>query len=105
MKTTVNSSDFINAFRGREGRYDQMGGYAGLHALFRHLSEWEHDTGEEIELDVIGLCCEWGHFDNVQEAYAELIGGPAEDEQAMLAELEDRTVVIQYDTGCFVSQF
>jgi hypothetical protein len=105
MKTTVNSSDFIDAFRGREGRYDQMGGYAGLHALFKYLEQWEQDTGEEIELDVVGLCCDWGHFDNVQEAYAQLIGGPAEDEQAMLAELEDRTVVIQYDTGCFVHQF
>jgi hypothetical protein len=105
MKTTVNSSDFINAFRGREGRYDQMGGYAGLHALFRHLSEWEQDTGEEIELDVVGLCCEWGHFDSIAEAYDQLIGGAAEDEQAMLAELEHLTVVIQYDTGCFVSQF
>lgn len=105
MKTTVNSSDFIDAFRGREGRYDQMGGYAGLHALFKYLSDYEDSTGEEIELDVIGLCCEWGHFDNVQEAYAELIGGDAEDEEAMLEALEDRATVIQYKDGCFVSQF
>jgi len=105
MKTTVNSSDFINAFRAHDGRFYQMGGYPGLHALFEYLEQWEQDTGEEIEFDVVGLCCEWGHFDNVQEAYAELIGGNAEDEQAMLAELEDRTVVIQYGTGCFVHQF
>jgi len=105
MKTTVNSSDFIDAFRAREGRFYQMGGYPGLHALFKYLSDYEDSTGEEIELDVVGLCCDWGHFDNVADAYAELIGEGAEDEQAMLAELEDRTMVIQYGTGCFVHQF
>jgi hypothetical protein len=105
MKTTVKSSDFVGAFRAYEGRYEQMGGYDGLHALFQHLEEWEESTGEEIEFDVIGLCCDWSHYDNVADAYDQLIGGSAEDEQAMLAELEDRTVVIQYAGGCFVSQF
>jgi hypothetical protein len=106
MKTTVNSSDFIDAFRGREGRYDQMGGYPGLHALFRHLEEWERDTGQEIELDVIGLCCDWSHYDNVADAYAELISGDAEDEDAMVLEfMLAGATVIQYAGGCFVSQF
>lgn len=105
MKTTVNISDFINAFRLCEDRYYQMGGYPGLCALFRHLEQWEQDTGEEIEFDVVGLCCDWGHFDNVADAYAELIGEGAEDEKAMLEALEDRAVVIQYAGGCFVSQF
>jgi hypothetical protein len=105
MKTTVNSSDFINAFRAHDGRFYQMGGYPGLHALFEYLEQWEHDTGQEIELDVIALCCDWGHYDNVADAYAELIGEGAEDEEAMLEALEYRATVIQYAGGCFVSQF
>ena len=105
MKTTVNGSDFINAFLAHDGRYDQMGGYPGLHALFKYLSDYEDSTGEEIELDVIALCCDWGHYDSLADAYAELIGEDAEGEEAMLAELEDRTVVIQYGAGCFVHQF
>jgi len=104
MKITLNHSYFIDTFRAHS-RYEQMGGYHGLKALYRHLEEWERDTGQEIELDVIGLCCDWSHYDNVADAYAELIGEGAEDEQAMLEALEYRATVIQYSGGCFVSQF
>jgi len=104
MKITLNRSYFIDIFRAH-GRYGQMGGHPGLKALYRYLEEWEQDTGEEIELDVIRLCCGWSHYDNVADAYAELIGGDAEDEEAMLEALEYRATVIQYKDGCFVSQF
>lgn len=105
MKQTLNSSQFIDAFWSYDGRYQQMGGYDGLRALFKHLASWEDDSGEEIELDVIALCCDWGHYESVSDAYAELIGEDAEGEEEMLAALEYRTVVIQYSGGCFVRQF
>jgi len=104
MKITLNHSYFIDTFRAH-GRYDQMGGYHGLKALYQHLEEWERDTGQEIELDVIGLCCDWSHYDSLADAYAELIGEGAEGEEAMLEALEYRATVIQYKDGCFVSQF
>ena len=57
MKQTINASDFIDAFR-NYGRYDQFG-YKALTILFYYLEDLEQDTGEELELDVIALCCDY----------------------------------------------
>jgi len=64
MKTTLNRSQFMDNFSSMD-RYDQFG-YDGLTVLFDYLESYEEDTGEEIELDVIALCCDYSH-DTVQE--------------------------------------
>lgn len=56
MKTTVNEYDFIDAFR----RMDRKNfSREGLRVLFEYLEELERDCGEEYELDVIALCCDF----------------------------------------------
>jgi hypothetical protein len=57
MKTTVSRYDFERAFFDA-GRKDQFS-YEGLTALFEYLEQLEQDTGEELELDVIALCCDY----------------------------------------------
>ncbi len=57
MKTTVSKYDFERAFADA-GRKDQFS-YDGLSVLFDHLEQMEADNGEEIELDVIALCCDY----------------------------------------------
>jgi len=57
MKSAVTFSDFVDAFR-QYDRYDQFG-YDGLKVLYDYLVEMEADTGYEIDLDVIGLCCDY----------------------------------------------
>ncbi len=57
MRQTVNQLAFMDAFHAH-GRYDQFG-YDALEVLFEYLEEYEEDTGEELELDVIALCCEY----------------------------------------------
>ena len=57
MKQTVNFCDFIQAFH-NFNRYDQFG-YEALQVLFEYLESYEEDTGEELELDVIALCCDY----------------------------------------------
>lgn len=57
MKTTVTLHDFCEAFR-LAGRGKQFS-YEGLEALFDYLEQYEEDTGEELELDVIALCCDY----------------------------------------------
>lgn len=57
MKQSVNFSAFIDAFHAFK-RYDQFG-YKALEILFEYLEEYESETGEEIELDVIALCCDY----------------------------------------------
>lgn len=53
MKQTIQSHDFHDAFL-RYGRKDNFS-YEGLDLLFDYLEECDPD----MELDVIGLCCDY----------------------------------------------
>lgn len=57
MIQTITVSDFRDAFRNM-GRTDQFS-YEGLELIFDYIEEYEGITGEQVELDVIGICCEW----------------------------------------------
>ena len=57
MKQTVNLHDFRDAFY-RMGRKENFS-WEGLEILFNYLEEVERDMGEEIDLDVIALCCDY----------------------------------------------
>jgi hypothetical protein len=57
MKTTLTFCGFRDAFRAYE-RMEQFS-YEGAKALFEYLEQYEEDTGEELELDVIALCCDY----------------------------------------------
>lgn len=60
MKQTVNKYDFRRAFktmRLNNFSYDALG------KLFEYYEQLEDDTGEEIELDVIAICCDWTEID------------------------------------------
>ena len=57
MKQTVNLHDFRDAFY-RMGRKENFS-WEGLEILFNYLEEVELDMGEEIDLDVIALCCDY----------------------------------------------
>jgi hypothetical protein len=65
MKQTITVSNFRDAFKNM-GRADQFS-YDGLTALFEHLEGVEEAAGQEIELDVIALCCEFTEFDDEKE--------------------------------------
>ena len=46
--------------------------FSGLRTLFEMLEDYEDAIGAEIELDVVGLCCdytEYGSADEVLENY------------------------------------
>ena len=57
MKTTVSRYDFERAFVDAD-RKDNFS-YEALGLLFDYFEELEADLGEEIELDVIAICCEY----------------------------------------------
>ena len=80
MKATVTRSSFIDAFRAYD-RYDQFG-YKALGVLFNYLEDYENDTGEEIELDVIALCCDYAvdSVENIAKEHDIDIEGMDEDE-------------------------
>jgi hypothetical protein len=57
MKKTINKYEFRDSFKkmNRENNFS----YDGLGVLFDYFEEYEQSTGEEIELDVIAICCEY----------------------------------------------
>ena len=83
MKQSLNFSAFIDAFHAYK-RYDQFG-YDALKVLFEYLEQYEEDCGQELELDVIALCCDYS-VDSVEDI-AEQYGvdlSVCEDDQGKL---------------------
>ena len=97
MKRTVNVYDFRQAFKD-SGRAENFS-YAGLGALFEYLVSLEEDTGEEMELDVIGICCEFYEYEDLKE-FQENYG----DEYQTIEDIEDQTTVIPVDGDRFIIQ-
>jgi hypothetical protein len=105
MFQRITLSDFIDAFRahGRENRFS----YEAKEALFNYLEELEEDTGEQIELDVIALCCEYeeADADDIIKDYG-LDASGSEDDRRALAEdfLSEHTTVVWHDGDTFLFQ-
>lgn len=86
MKQAVNLHDFRREFQlTRPENFS----YEGLEVLFDFLEEIYEETGEEYELDVIALCCD----------YVESTVGEALKEYGLksLEELEENTTVLKVD--------
>ena len=104
MKQTINEYQFIEGFRSM--RPDQFS-VPALRALFAYLEELESDIGEDIEFDVIGICCDYSEvtledinreyvvygndepFDNLKDASAYM------EEHTTVIPVNDETIIIQ----------
>jgi len=96
MKQSVSIYDFERAFKRCER---ENFSYDGLKALFEYLEEFEDGTGEEVELDVIALCCEYAEYDSLKEyndyyrtKYSEI---DAIQDDTMLIKIDDERFIIQ----------
>ena len=65
MIKTINFSEFCDAFKNYDR--DNNFSYDGKRALFDYLENYEEETGEKIELDIIALCCEYNEYKNLTE--------------------------------------
>lgn len=106
MKSTVTETMFHDAFY-RMGRADQFS-YDARSALFDYLVDLEGDIGEEFELDVIALCCDYSEdtFEAVADNYGLDIEGMDTEEmqEKVLAYLSHHTVVIWHDDNSVLYQ-
>lgn len=61
MKQTINFTTFANAFRdsSRDGQFS----YEALELIYEYIEDYERDTGEEVEFDLVAICCEWAEED------------------------------------------
>ena len=104
MKQTVNEYQFRDAFV-RMNRQENFS-YAGLIALYDYLTDLENDIGEEIELDVIALCCDYSEHDleGLQREYGHYNGEQWESMEEAITWLEDHTTVIPVDDDRVIVQ-
>ena len=95
MKQTVNEHTFHRAFE--QLRPDQFT-YQGLNALYDYLTDFEDGTGEEVELDVIGICCEYSEYESISEYNQDY------DYCESISQIQELTTVIPIDTESFIIQ-
>ena len=105
MKTIVSEFQFVDSFRacGRETQFSVN----ARRALFAHFEQFEEDTDTEIELDPIGICCEWAEYPCALKAANDygFKGNENDTEEAALDWLHEQAQVVQFDGGVVIQQF
>lgn len=106
MKTTLTLSSFVQAFCAT-GRTEHFS-YDGLKALFNYFEDIEQG-GEEMELDVIAICCEYAEStpEEIASDYridlSEAEGDEDEIESIVEEYLNDHTLIVaMLGNGSFV---
>lgn len=98
MKQTINKYKFIDAFQ--SSQYKNNFSYDGLCMLYDYLEELADETGEEYEMDIVALACEFteSSYDEVISEYS-LISDDDNDskQQAVLDYLEYNTIICNYN--------
>jgi hypothetical protein len=98
MKTTVCRDYFHKSFRdfNREDNFSP----AALDVLFDYFVELERDTGMEIELDTIAICCEFSEYTehDVKWQYTHLVN-PELGVEDFIDNLQEYTTVITVNHG------
>ena len=93
LKTNVNENEFRDMFRAI--RPDNFS-YSGLGALFEYLEELSDDIGEDIEVDVIAICCDFTEYASLLDFNQEYYGYDSDRFMTDIDELRDHTQVIEF---------
>ena len=103
MIRTINEYDFIKEFH-KMGRGNNFS-TSGLIALYEYLEMLGDDLGQEIELDVIALCCEYAEYDNLEEFEADYGREFSNIDKRFKYSIEDTTTMIPIEgTDGFIIQ-
>ena len=108
MKQTIDKYQFHREFELM--RPDNFS-YEAIDLLFDYFEEYEKDTGEELELDVIAICCDFSEDSvaNIIENYGVDISecdGEDEIKHAVIEYLFDETGYLgETSTGLVYQQF
>jgi hypothetical protein len=102
---TADLHAFVTAFD-RMGRGKQFS-YDALRGLFNHLEQLSDDIGQDVELDVIAICCDYteGTFKVVASDYGIDISECTDDDEireTVLDYLNDETRVAWSDDNSVV---
>ena len=98
MINKINKYSFRQAFidMGRQNQFS----YDGINNLLEYFEEYEDSTGEQIELDVIAICCDFTEYEDLKEFHNEY----SKEEYPNIDTLMDYTQVIENNDGSFIIQ-
>lgn len=105
---TVNSFDFVQAFYdyGRQDNFSK----AALREIFDYLEQLSDDTGENVELDVVAICCDYNELsiedfveyynvavddEECSKEWGEAVESYLQDNGGWYSFIDDETVVFQ----------
>lgn len=82
----------------------------GARAIVEYLEQIEEETGEEMEMDVVAIRCDWNEYESLQDWASDYGFAPdGEDEKEMeesiRRHIELHGQLIEFDGGVIVSQF
>ena len=97
MKQNIGFCQFCDRFK--DMNRDNSFTYEGKKALFDYLEQYEEETGTEIELDVIALCCEYSEYKDLKEFQQDY-----SDEYESIEDIEEKTQVIKINDESFMIQ-
>ena len=98
MKQTITFGQFQDAFYNmdRQGKFS----YPAKKALFEYFEEYEDSVGEQIELDVIAICCDYTEYDSLEDFWQEY----DKEDFPNIEAIEWHTQVIPIDDDAFLIQ-
>lgn len=99
MIQKINRYDFRRAFVDYNRAFNFS--YEALDALFEYFEQYEEESGRQIELDVIAICCEYSEYADLAEVQANYTS----TELDTIDELRDHTSVIEFDGGLIIADF
>tara|TARA_R110000868_G_scaffold181762_2_gene422708 strand:- start:1308 stop:1682 length:375 start_codon:yes stop_codon:yes gene_type:complete len=124
MKTTLNTYDIANALMQDD---NANWSYNGAKALAEYLDELEQDLGEELELDVVAIRCDYSEYSSLEAFATEyfsnhkqaadalgldvaMSGDEFEQDEDEVSEairdyITDNGTLIEFDGGIIVSSF
>ena len=66
MKQAMTKGTFIDAFL-KSDTYKSNFSIDGLMTLYGYFEEYEDSTGEEIDFDMVAICCEYSEYSSLEE--------------------------------------
>ena len=116
MKTTLTTHEIANALCADEFA---IWSRAGALALAEYLEEMEESTGEEMELDVVAIRCDFAEYSSLIDWASdyftqwrgdldidpELEEGDPDIDDAIRDFIHDNGILIEFDDGVIVSSF
>lgn len=115
MKMTLTTTDIARELSGDE---NANWSWEGAHALADYLEDYEESTGEEMELDIVAIRCDFSQYDSLQDWAKEYFGewrveldidADIDDDNELDGlirdYIQDRCTLIEFDGGIIVSSF